>query len=288
VPAQGPSTACRDARSPGIAPIAERLGIPGDCITVCQGDTQLLPCGGGTGGSRSLYAQGAAIAEATARIIEGGRSLAAEALQTSVDHIEFRGGRFGVSGTGRAISLLALADLWEDADSPASPLDTTVTAKTDTPTFPNGCHVAEVEVDPETGDVKLLRYVAADDIGRVLDERLAQGQIHGGIARGYGQAVRELACYDGESGQLLAGSFMDYALPHAGDLPELDCEFTEIPCTTNALGSKGAGEAGTMASPPAIVSAVLDALAGDGVHDLDMPITSEKIWNALRKTRPAS
>ena len=268
--------------------VADRLGIPSDCIVVREGDTQLLSSGGGTGGSRSLYAQGAAIVEAAARIIESGRSLAAEALQASVDEIEFSDGRFGVSGTGRTITLLALADLQEHGDSPASPLDTTVTAKTEIPTFPNGCHVAEVEVDPETGDVKLLRYVAADDVGRVLDERLAQGQIHGGIAQGYGQAVRELARYDGETGQLLAGSFMDYALPRAGDLPALDGEFTEILCTTNALGSKGAGEAGTMASAPAIVSAVLDALAGDGVRDLDMPVTSEKIWNALRKTRHAS
>ena len=263
--------------------LAARLGIPVDLIIVRQGDTELLPSGGGTGGSRSLYAQGTAIVEATSRIIESGRSMAAEALQASVDEIEFRDGSFGVSGTGRNIGLLELAALQEDP--PASRLDTTVTSKTDTPTFPNGCHVAEVEVDPETGEVKLLRYIAADDVGRIHDVRLARSQIHGGIAQGYGQAMRELARYDNETGQLLSGSFLDYALPRADDLPELDVEFTEIPCTTNPLGSKGAGEAGTMASTPAIVSAILDALAGDGVRDLDMPVTPEKIWNALRRTQ---
>ena len=140
-----------------------------------------------------------------------------------------------------------------------------------------------MEVDPEIGAVKLLRYVAADDIGRVLDEPLARGQIHGGIAQGYGQAMRELTCYDDETGQLLAGSLMDYALPRADDLPALEVEFTEIPCITNPLGSKGAGEAGTMASAPAIVSAILDALADDGVRDVEMPVTSERIWKALQR-----
>jgi carbon-monoxide dehydrogenase large subunit len=263
--------------------LAERLGIPFGSIVVRQGDTELMPTGGGTGGSRSLYAQGAAIVEAASRIIERGRLLAAEALQASLDEIEFREARFGVPATGRNVDLLALASLHEDAGSSSSGLGATATAKTETSTFPNGCHIAEVEVDPETGAVKLLRYLAADDIGRVLDEPLARGQIHGGIAQGYGQAMRELACYDHETGQLLAGSLMDYALPRADDLPGLEVEFTEIPCATNPLGSKGAGEAGTMASAPAIVSAILDALADDGVLDLDMPVTSERIWKALQK-----
>jgi len=263
--------------------LAQRLGVPFDSIVVQQGDTELMPSGGGTGGSRSLYAQGAAIIEAASRIIEGGRPLAAEALQASIDEIEFRDGRFGVPTTGRNIDLLALASLHQDTGSSASTLEAIATAKTETPTFPNGCHIAEVEVDPETGAAKLLRYVAADDIGRVLDEPLARGQIHGGIAQGYGQAMRELTCYDDETGQLLAGSLMDYALPRADDLPALEVEFTEIPCTTNPLGSKGAGEAGTMASAPAIVSAILDALADDGVRDLEMPVTSERIWKALQR-----
>jgi len=263
--------------------LAEHLGVPFDSIVVRQGDTELMPSGGGTGGSRSLYAQGAAIIEAASRIIEGGRPLAAEALQASIDEIDFRDGRFSVPTTGRNIDLLTLASLLDDAGSSTSTLGAIATAKTEIPTFPNGCHIAEVEVDPETGAVKLLRYVAADDIGRVLDEPLARGQIHGGIAQGYGQAMRELACYDHETGQLLAGSLLDYALPRADDLPGFEVEFTEIPCTTNPLGSKGAGEAGTMASAPAIVSAILDALAGDGVRDLDMPVTSEKIWNALQR-----
>ena len=167
--------------------LAERLGIAVNSIVVRQGDTALLPSGGGTGGSRSLYAQGTAIIEACSRIIESGRSLAAEVLQASVDEVEFRDGRFGLSGTGRDISLLALASLQEDNNSPSTQLEATVTAKTNSPTFPNGSHVAEVEVDPATGAVKLLRYVAADDIGRVIDERLArhsqgpcprQGRVH--------------------------------------------------------------------------------------------------------------
>jgi aerobic carbon-monoxide dehydrogenase large subunit len=263
--------------------LAERLGIPVNCVVFTQGDTELLPAGGGTGGTRSLYAQGAAIVEAASRIIEKGRSLAAEALQASVDEVEFDAGHFGVVGTGRRINLLTLASLQEDAESATSRLNTKVTAKSDIPTFPNGCHVAEVEVDPETGSVKLLRYVATDDVGRVLDKRLARGQVHGGVAQGFGQATCELVHYDRETGQLLAGSFLDYALPRADDLPEFDVEFTEIPCTTNPLGTKGVGEVGAIASPPAIVNAVLDALAEDRVRNLDMPITAEQIWKALQK-----
>ena len=152
------------------------------------------------------------------------------------------------------------------------------------PTFTNGCHVAEVEVDPETGVVDLLRYIAADDIGRVVDERLAEGQIHGGIAQGYGQAVRELACYD-PNGQLLAGSFMDYAMPRAADLPSLDVAFVEIPATTNPLGTKGAGEAGAIASAPVIVSAVLDALAPEGVEHIEMPLMPARVWEALNRAK---
>jgi carbon-monoxide dehydrogenase large subunit len=267
--------------------LADRLGISIDSIVVRQGDTQSMPSGGGTGGSRSLYAQGTAIVEAASRVIEQGRSLAAEALQASVHEIEFRNGRFSVFGTDRDIGLLALASLPDDTRSSASLMDAGGTAK-NTPTFPNGCHIAEVEVDPETGAITLLRYVVADDIGCVLDERLARGQIHGGVAQGYGQAIRELAKYDAHTGQLLTGSLLDYALPRADDLPLIEVEFTEIPCTTNVLGSKGAGEAGAMASPPAIVSAVLDALSRDGVRDIEMPVTPERVWNALRKSRRIS
>jgi len=162
--------------------------------------------------------------------------------------------------------------------------ETSSTADTAIATFTNGCHVAEVEVDPETGVVDLLRYIAADDIGRVVDERLAEGQIHGGIAQGYGQAVRELACYD-PNGQLLAGSFMDYAMPRAADLPSLDVGFVEIPATTNPLGTKGAGEAGAIASAPAIVSAVLDALAPEGVEHIEMPLMPARVWEALNRAK---
>ena len=262
--------------------LAERLGLRKDAILVKQGDTDLLPAGGGTGGSRSLYAGGAAIIEAATLVIETGFALAAEALQAPRDTIEFRDGRYVVADTGREIGLLALASLKDEDGSSSSPLNRVASAKTETPTFPNGCHIAEVEVDPATGAVSLLRYVGADDVGRVLNETLALGQIHGGVAQGFGQAILELAHYDGATGQLLAGSFMDYALPRAADLPDLEIAFTTIPCTTNPLGSKGAGEAGTLASLPAIVSAVLDALAADGVRDLETPITAERVWKSLR------
>jgi aerobic carbon-monoxide dehydrogenase large subunit len=265
--------------------LAERLGLPMNAIVVRQGDTDLLAGGGGTGGSRSLYAGGAAVIEAAARLIEEGRSLAAEALQAAPDVIEFRDGSFAVAGTERQIGLLALFALYTET-APARPaVDISVTVKTETPTFPNGCHIAEVEVDPETGTIDVVRYVTADDVGRVLDQRMARGQIQGGIAQGYGQAVRELAQYDADSGQLVTASFLDYAIPRAEDLPDLDVAFIEIPCTTNPLGSKGAGEAGTIGSVPTIVSAVLDALSEDRVRDLDTPLTSQKIWKSIQEGR---
>ena len=264
--------------------LADRLGIPEHAIKVLQGDTDLLGAGGGTGGSRSLYAAGAAVLQAAATLIEQARPLAAEALQAAPNDIEFRSGRFAVAGTGREISLLALAAIRDERGPARSPLEWNSAADTAMPTFPNGCHVAEVEVDPETGAVDLLRYVAADDIGRIVDERLAEGQIHGGIAQGYGQAVREAACYD-PSGQLLAGSFMDYAMPRAADLPSLDVAFVEIPATTNPLGTKGAGEAGAIASAAVIVSAVLDALAPEGVEHIEMPLMPPRVWETLNRAK---
>lgn len=263
--------------------LAQRLGLPMDAIVVRQGDTDLLAGGGGTGGSRSLYAGGAAVIAAAARLVETGLALAAEALQASADVVEFRDGAFAVAGTERRISLLALLGL--QAETPRPALDIAVTVKTETPTFPNGCHIAEVEVDPDTGAIDVVRYVTADDVGRVIDQRIARGQIQGGIAQGYGQAVRELAHYDADSGQFVTASFLDYAMPRAHDLPDLDVAFIEIPCTTNPLGSKGAGEAGTIGSIPAIVSAVLDALSQDGVRDLDTPLTSQKVWKSIQQGR---
>ncbi|MDE2580643.1 MAG: xanthine dehydrogenase family protein molybdopterin-binding subunit [Rhodospirillales bacterium] len=265
--------------------ISSRLGIDAELVRVRQGDTDTIPVGGGTGGARSLYSEGQAILVTTDSVINKGREAAAEELEAAPADIVFADGRFSIAGTDRDIDILALAASQRRkaaAGQAAVSLDAAEVAEIKAHTFPNGCHVAEVEIDPETGTVRLVRYSVTDDVGKAVNPMIVSGQVHGGVAQGFGQATLERTVYDPESGQLLSGSFTDYALPRADDLPEIKVAFVEVPCATNPLGVKGAGEAGAVGSPPAVINAILDALAEDGVREIDMPATPERIWRALR------
>ena len=269
---------------------AHNLGIDGDRIRIRQGDTDTIPVGGGTGGARSLYSESQAILLTAATVIEKGRKAASEALEAAVADIVFEDGRFSVTGTDRGIDIIALAlgqraraNKGEDVTT----LDAAEVAQINAHTFPNGCHIAEVEVDPETGTIEIVRYSVTDDVGKAVNPMIVRGQVHGGVAQGFGQAILERTAYDPESGQLLSGSFMDYAVPRADDLPDIEVEFVEVPCGTNPLGVKGAGEAGAVGSPPAVMNALLDALTPAGVTHIDMPATPEKVWKALELAKAA-
>jgi carbon-monoxide dehydrogenase large subunit len=263
---------------------ATRLGIDGEKIRIRQGDTDTIPVGGGTGGARSLYSEGQAIVLTADTVIAKGKQAASEMLEAAVADIAFADGRFSIVGTDRGVDILTLAATQRQkaaAGEPATILDTAEVAKIDFHTFPNGCHIAEVEVDPDTGVVSVERYAVFDDVGKAVNPMIVRGQVHGGVAQGTGQALFERTAYDAGSGQLLSGSFMDYHVPRANDLPDILVEFVEVPCTTNPLGVKGAGEAGAVGSPPAVINALLDALSGDGVTHIDMPATPEKVWKAM-------
>jgi aerobic carbon-monoxide dehydrogenase large subunit len=265
--------------------LVERLGLPFERIDLVQGDSDQLLAGGGTGGSRSIMASGKALVEAAAEVIEKGRMLAGHFLEAAPADITFEAGAFRIAGTDRAIALLDLAARVRDAsdlppDLPTS-LDAALVSESPPSAFPNGCHVAEVEVDPETGDVRIDRYTALDDFGTLVNPMLAEGQVHGGVAQGIGQALLEHAVYD-PGGQLLAGSFMDYALPRADVVPAIEVGFHPVPAASNPLGVKGCGEAGVTGALPAVMNAVLDALAARGIRHLDMPATPERIWRALQ------
>ena len=259
---------------------ADQLGIDGDLIRIRQGDTDTIPVGGGTGGARSLYSEGQAILVTSATVISKGKQAASEMLEAAAEDIEFASGRFTVAGTDRGVDILTLAATQRDRPG-ATQLDAAEVAKIENHTFPNGCHVAEVEVDPDTGTIAVVRYLVCDDVGRAVNPMIVRGQVHGGVAQGVGQALMERTSYDAESGQLLSGSFMDYALPRASDLPDVEVDLIEVPCLTNPLGVKGAGEAGAVGSPPAVMNALVDALRDMGVDAIDMPATPEKVWRAI-------
>ncbi|MCW3473040.1 xanthine dehydrogenase family protein molybdopterin-binding subunit [Limobrevibacterium gyesilva] len=264
----------------------DRLGVPGEKVRVKQGDTDTIPTGGGTGGARSLYSEGQAILVTAAAVIEKGKKAASEALEAAPADIVFEQGRFSIVGTDRGMDILTLAATQRDRaakGADVTTLDAAEVANIDAHTFPNGCHIAEVEVDPDTGEVAMVRYSVSDDFGKAVNPLIVRGQVHGGVAQGFGQAVRENTVYDPESGQLLAGSFMDYALPRADELPDIEVDLIEVPCASNPLGVKGAGEAGAVGSPPAVMNAIVDALTPIGVTHLDMPATPEKVWKAIAR-----
>ena len=265
--------------------LGESLGIPFEAVELIEGDSDDLPAGGGTGGSRSTYMVALAIEDGAAKVIDKGTRVAANLLEAAPSDIRFADGSFAIAGTDRAIDIMTLAAQARDpANLPEGVepgLDADGRIETFDGTFPNGCHICEVEVDPETGAVEIVAYAAANDFGRVVNPVLVDGQVHGGVAQGLGQAVFENCVYDEHSGQLLSGSFMDYCLPRADDLPPFALATNGVPTNQNPLGIKGCGEAGSIPAPAAVVNAVLDALKERGVTDIDMPLTPERVWRAL-------
>ncbi|PPR24262.1 MAG: Carbon monoxide dehydrogenase large chain [Alphaproteobacteria bacterium MarineAlpha10_Bin2] len=264
----------------------ETLGVPFDKIFYEEGDTDTLSQGGGSGGSRSTYMVAVAVKLGADKIIEKGKQLAAHLLETSAADIRFEDGTFTVAGTDRSMDIMALAVAARDTanlpDGMEPGLDERAQSEITDPTLPNGCHICEVEIDPSTGALELDTYTAVNDFGRVVNPQLLEGQIHGGLAQGLGQAVFENCVYDSDSGQLISGSFMDYCLPRADDMPEFFLATNEVLTEQNVFGVKGCGEAGCIPSVPAVVSAVLDALAVRGVETIDMPLTPERIWRAAQ------
>ncbi|HEX7219699.1 MAG TPA: xanthine dehydrogenase family protein molybdopterin-binding subunit [Burkholderiales bacterium] len=244
--------------------LSYKLGVDAAKIKVVQGDTDVVPAEGLTGGSRFLALGGVAATNAADEVIEKGKQEAARRLEAAASDIEYRDGEFRIAGTDRKLSLFDLGKL--ESTQTHAPADYT---------YPNGCHICEVEVDPDTGKISIERYTIVDDFGRAMNPKLLEGQVQGGTVQGIGQALLEHALYDPASGQLLTGSFMDYAMPRAGDMPPIDCGFHHVPCANNPLGVKGAGEAGAVGAPAAVVNAVVNAL---GVRHLDMPLTAQKMW----------
>jgi len=258
--------------------LSHRLGLDADRIRVVQGDTDLVPPGL-TGGSRFLAIGGVAAMSAADAVIDQGKDAAASLLEVAPADIEYRDGEYRIGGTDRRVSLF-------EAARAGGGLEATHTRTPEAFTYPNGCHVCELEIDEDTGAVRILRYSIVDDFGRSINPLLLEGQVHGGTVQGIGQALLELAHYDAESAQLLSGSFMDYALPRADDVPSFDCGFRHTPGTSNPLGVKGAGESGAVGAPAAVINAVVDALhAATGLRHIDMPATSEKLWRALRDAK---
>ena len=268
---------------------AELLGQPIAAFRFVQADTAAVKSGNGHGGARSMHMGGTALHLAAQMVIAKGRALAAHLLQADESEVSFAAGRFSVADGERGIGLLELAEAARDPanlpDGMTPGLDADAYNDSDIFTFPNGCHAAEVEIDPETGIVTLDHYAAIDDYGRVVNPMLTVGQVQGGLAQGIGQALLEHTVYDAQSGQLLSGSLMDYALPRADDLPPLDVIFAGQPTAVNPLGVKGAGQAGCMAAPQTVINAILDALAPLGIDAIDMPATPERLWRAIKGAR---
>ncbi len=276
--------------SPFAQVLAARLGIPFRRIRLVQGDSDQLIAGGGTGGSKSMMTSGTAIVEAADKVVEAGRQIAAHVLEAAAPDIEFRAGRFVIAGTDRSVGLMELAAQIHGgfalpADLPQS-LDISNISNGPPSAFPNGCHIAEVEVDPETGTVDVVRYTFVNDFGVVINPLLVDGQAHGGIVQGIGQALCERTVYDDE-GQLLTGSYMDYAMPRADDVPHFVNASHPVPATTNPLGAKGCGEAGCAGALPSVMNALVDALSEFGIRHIDMPATPERVWRAIRNARTA-
>ncbi|MET0630824.1 MAG: molybdopterin cofactor-binding domain-containing protein, partial [Xanthobacteraceae bacterium] len=281
-----------------LAPFAqvltEKLGVPFERVRLVQGDSDELIAGGGTGGSKSIMHSGTAIVEAAAKVVEQGKQIASHVLEASASDIEFAQGRFVIAGTDRAIGIMELAEKLRGGINLPEGAPRTLDVKhvSDGPkdaTFPNGCHVCEVELDPDTGVIAVVKYTSVNDFGTVINPLIVEGQLHGGVVQGIGQALMEMTAYDSE-GQLLTGSYMDYALPRAGDAPEFTVLDHGVPAKTNVLGVKGCGEAGCAGSLTSVMNAIADALSEYGIRHLDMPATPYRVWSAIKAAgaaRPA-
>jgi aerobic carbon-monoxide dehydrogenase large subunit len=273
--------------------VSDQLGVPADNVEIVFGDTDKVQFGLGTYGSRSVAVGGSALVKAGQKVIVKGKKIAAHMLEANDTDIEFKSGVFSVAGTDRKKTF---ADVALMAHYPVDyPLDVLEPGLEEQAfydpvnfTFPAGAHVAEVEIDPDTGMVKLASYVAVDDVGTVINPMIVEGQIHGGVVQGVGQALFEDCVYDPESGQLLSGSFMDYCMPRADDIPPMKVATHITPCTHNALGVKGCGEVGTIGSPATVINAVVDALAHLGVTHVDMPASPNRVWHIIQSAGAAS
>jgi len=269
--------------------VSERLGVPPARIQVLWGDSDALGAGRGNGGSGALTVGGSAVTRASEKIVERGRRIAARMMEAAPEDVQFRDGRFSVAGTDRGVAFAEVARtayvprLLPQGMEPG--FSETAAFTPPAVTFPNGCQVCEVEIDPETGVVRIVRHTVIDDVGRMVNPMLVKGQIHGGVVQGLGQALFEDLVYDPE-GQVVAGSFMDYAMPRADDVPFFEVDSHEVPTLVNPLGAKGVGEAGTVGALPALVNAVNDALAPLGVRHLDMPMTPDRVWRAIQHGDP--
>ncbi|MFP6772440.1 MAG: xanthine dehydrogenase family protein molybdopterin-binding subunit [Alphaproteobacteria bacterium] len=261
---------------------AETFGLPLETFRYIQADTRETRAGNGHGGARSMHMGGSALVAAMAAALAKARPVAAQMLQTGEDTLEFTHGEFRVAGTAQSVPLLDVAAAARDPNVAGGAGLDSYERREDAPiTFPSGCHVAEVEIDRETGVAALISYIMVDDYGRRINPRLIEGQVHGGIAQGIGQALFENVIYDPETAQLLSGTWLDYTMPHAAQLPSFELHFRETPTAANPLGVKGSGQAGCMAAPQTIMAAVLDALKPMGITDMDMPATSERLWRAI-------
>jgi carbon-monoxide dehydrogenase large subunit len=270
--------------------VVEQLGVPMDQIEIVHGDTAKIPFGMGTYGSRSAPVGGAAMVKAMDKIVAKGKKIAAHLMEASVEDIEFQGGKFSVAGTDRAktlteISLAAYVPHNYPIEELEPGLEETAYYDPKNFTFPGGCHITEVEIDQDTGFVEVMNFVAVDDVGRVINPMIVEGQVQGGVAQGVGQALFESAVYDA-SGQLVTGSMMDYTMPRADHLPNITVMNENTLCTHNPLGVKGCGEVGAIGSPPAIINAVVDALRDYGVRHIDMPATPLKLWSIIQAGQP--
>ena len=266
-----------------------QLGVDAERIRIVQGDSDTTP-EGMTGGSRSVAVAGAAVLGVADKIIAKGKLVAASAMEAAAGDIDYADGTFRIVGTDRAMSLFEVARAARDpkhvpkGEQPG--LDDEFTRTPDFSTFPNGCHICEIEIDPDTGTQEIVNYNVMDDFGMALNPLLLQGQIHGGIGQGVGQALTEHTVYDKDSGQLLSGSLMDYALPRADVVPAIHFDMHNSPCTTNPLGAKGAGEAGAIGAPPAVINAIVDAIhPHTGLKHVDMPVTAASLWAAIQTNR---
>ncbi|MBO6784968.1 MAG: molybdopterin-dependent oxidoreductase, partial [Alphaproteobacteria bacterium] len=267
--------------------IGDRLGIPPSKVRLIEGDSLHAPPGTPSVASRSMMMAGSAMAVSCDTAIAKGRALAGHVLEASIEDVEFADGAFRIAGTDREIGILELADRIASMDLPedlAGGMDATEKFESPQMTFPNGTHICEVEIDPETGEVDVVGYAAVDDVGNVFDEMVVEGQIHGGVAQGLGQVLGERVVYD-DDGQLVTGSFMDYFMPRADDLPTMAVGHHSVPATTNPLGAKGAGESGVAGALPSGMAAVLDALESAGAGRIDLPMTPARVWAALNAAR---
>jgi carbon-monoxide dehydrogenase large subunit len=269
--------------------LSDMLGIPYDRIRLVEGDSDRMAYGGGSGGSRSVMWAGTALSEASKIVLDRGKQIVSHVLEASAGDIEFKAGRFVIAGTDRSIGLLELAQKLHSGqtlpDGVPTSLDINHVGKDPVPfAFPNGCHIAEVEVDPQTGAVHVVRYSAVNDLGTVVNPLLVEGQIQGGVVQGLGQALMEQAVYDSD-GQLVTGSFMDYAMPRAHDAPMIAVAHHPVPTKTNPIGAKGCGEAGTSGGLPSVANAVIHALSEAGVKHLEMPMTPARVWQAIQDAK---